>query len=79
MTTATDRLTVTLDLSHPDWVGTDGLSEVSSCLRLLAYADNKGMTHRARVARALADQIDAQIPATADDHIKPEFTDRFAY
>lgn len=79
MATETKKLTVTLDLSHPDWFGEDGLSEVASCLRNLAWVDGKGMTHRARVARALADQIDAQIPGTTDDKFEPPFNDPFAY
>lgn len=79
MTTEPERLTVTLDLSHPDWFGSDGLSTVSACLRLLAWSDGQGMNHRARVVRALADQIDAQIPASTDETSPTPFNDPYAY
>lgn len=73
-----DKIKVTLDLSNPDLFGSDGLSEVSSCLRNLALADNEGRTHRARVARALADQIDAQV-SPSEDFPQPELNDPFRY
>lgn len=75
---AAERIIVTLDLSHPDWIDEEGLSEVASCLRNLAYVDNKGWTHRARVARALADQIDAQVAGTRT-HTVPVFDDPYGY